>query len=229
MRTYLFLILGVATIICSPIFLSAQSPSFNVKGGLNLSNMSFDGPAIGSNSTSIAPGFHVGAFVELPFSNKLSLETGLLLQSKGYKSPFTSFFFDEEIMDTVSFGGDQQTRLLYLDIPILLKSRFDLGGANLIVAAGPYFGFALSGTRLFEYTFEGDFYEEEQVIEFGDNGEYNSVDYGLMGTVGIEFSNVFLSASYAYGLANIATFEPDVNTIRHQNIMVSLGFRLGSE
>jgi hypothetical protein len=132
-------------------------------------------------------------------------------------------------MDTVSFGGDQRTQLLYLDIPILIKGRFDMGGANLIAAAGPYFGFALSGTRLFEYTYGGEFFEEEQVIDYGENGDFNSVDYGLMGTLGIEFSNVFLSGSYAYGLANISTFEPDTNTIRHQNIMISLGFRLGGE
>ncbi|NBB88797.1 MAG: outer membrane beta-barrel protein [Bacteroidetes bacterium] len=223
----LICLFGAVMFAISPLFVAAQSPSFNIKGGLNLSNMTFDGPVADGTSASMATGFHLGAFVELPLNGKFGLETGLLLQSKGFKSPFTSSFFNEEIMDTVSYGGDQQTTLLYLDIPIQFKGRFSLGGINLIAAAGPYFGFGLSGTRLFEYTIGSDFYEEEQVIDYGDNGDFVGVDYGVMGTVGIEFSNVFLAATYAQGLANISTFEPDQNTIRHQNIMISLGFRLG--
>jgi len=218
----LILLLGLGS-------LSAQTASFNVRGGLNLSNQSFAGPAFEDGTGDMSTGFHIGAFVELSFSEKFGLETGLLLQSKGFQGEFTSSFFDENEMDTVFYSGDQTTNLLYLDIPILFKSRFALGGIHLTASAGPYFGFGLSGTRFFEYEIDGVAFEEEAIIDWGDNGNYPSVDYGLMGSVGIEFSDVFLAATYAYGLANVSTFEPDQNTIRHQNIMISVGFRLGTE
>jgi hypothetical protein len=212
----------------SSIGLQAQSVGFHVKAGLNLSNLSFDGPNLENSSGEMLSGFHIGAMVELPVSSKFSIETGLLLQSKGYQSEFTSTVLDED-MDSVQISGDQKTSLLYLDVPILLKGRFDLGGINLIASAGPYFGFGLSGTTFFEYPHQGENYEEEAVIDYGDQGDFKSVDYGLMATAGVEFSNVILSATYAYGLANIETFEPDTYTTRHQNIMISLGVRLAGE
>lgn len=208
--------------------LQAQSVGFNVKAGLNLSNMSFDGPDLENNSGEILSGFHIGAFVELPVSSKFSFETGLLLQSKGYQSEFSREVLNDDL-DTINISGDQKTSLLYLDIPILLKGRFDLGGISLVTSAGPYFGFGLSGTTFFEYPYDGQDYEEESVIEYGDQGDFKSVDYGLMVSAGVEFSNVILSGSYAYGLANIETFEPETYTTRHQNIMISLGVRLAGE
>ena len=229
MRLNILLIFSSFLLSLSPHFISAQAVSFNVKGGLNLSNMAFEGPDAVNNSGNITTGFHVGAFVELPFNNKFGLETGLLLQSKGFKSEFTSSFFDPEEMDSISYSGDQTTSLLYLDVPILFKSRFAMGGMNLIASAGPYFGFGLSGTRFFEYTFEGQQYEEESVIDWGDNGDFKSVDYGVMVSIGVEFSELILSASYVQGLANIETINPEQNTTTHQNIMISIGFRLGNE
>lgn len=208
--------------------IQAQSVGFHVKAGLNLSNVSFDGPNLENSSGDMLSGFHIGAMVELPFSSKFSLETGLLLQSKGYQGPFSADVLDED-MDTISISGDQKTSLLYLDIPILFKGRFDLGGINLIASAGPYFGFGLSGTTFFEYPYEGQDFEEEVVVNFGDRDDFKSVDYGLMASAGVEFSNVILSATYAFGLANIETFEPDTYTTRHQNIMISLGVRLAGE
>ncbi len=225
MRFKLVLVLGSFLLLLAPDFIAAQSASFNVRGGLNLSNQSFDGPRFQNSSGDMTTGFHIGAFAELSFSERFGLETGLLLQSKGFKGEFS--YFDEDVMDTLS--GDQTTSLLYLDVPILFKTRFPLGGVNLIASAGPYFGFGLSGTRFFEWQKEGEPREQETTIDWGDNGDFKSVDYGVMATVGIEFSNVFLAASYAHGLANISTIEPQANTIRHQNIMISIGFRLGAE
>ncbi|NBB89006.1 MAG: outer membrane beta-barrel protein [Bacteroidetes bacterium] len=212
-------------IICSASKVSSQSVSFNFRGGLNLTNVSFDGP--NTQNTSSLTGFHLGAFAELPFSTKFGLETGLLLQNKGYKTPFEADFLAENQIDTISVAGDRTIRLLYLDVPILFKGRFEIGKMNFIASAGPYFGFGLNGTDFYEYLFEGEPDEQESVIDWGNNGDFKSVDYGVMATVGVEFSGAIISASYMQGLANIEAGNPEEYTIQHQVISLSLGFRLG--
>ncbi|NBC24506.1 MAG: outer membrane beta-barrel protein [Bacteroidetes bacterium] len=229
MRLLLIMPLLILTLLYSASNLSSQSASLNFRGGLNLSNVSFDGPNLENTSGEILTGFHLGAFVELPISNKFGLETGLLLQNKGYKTQFEADFLAENGIDTISIAGDRTIRLLYLDVPILFKSRFEIGKMNVFASAGPYFGFGLNGTDFYEYVFEDEPVEQEAVIDWGNNGDFKSVDYGVMASVGVEFSGLIVSASYMQGLANIEAGNPDEFSIQHQIISISLGFRLGEE
>ncbi|MGD9328630.1 MAG: outer membrane beta-barrel protein [Cyclobacteriaceae bacterium] len=62
-----------------------------------------------SDDFKMNPGFHIGATVEFPISNILSLGTGLLLDTKGFKTK-------EEGQDWVE---KEKLNLYYLDIPIV--------------------------------------------------------------------------------------------------------------
>ncbi len=63
----------------------ANSQTISIKGGLNLSNMSIDTDLDNDDDPDWKVGFVIGGAVEFPFTDALSLETGLFIASKGFK------------------------------------------------------------------------------------------------------------------------------------------------
>ena len=113
--------------------LSAKSNAqiFRIVGGLNLSNMLIKNDMdTYSDDFKMNPGFHIGATIEFPISNILSLGTGLLLDTKGFKTK-------EEGQDWVE---KEKLNLYYLDIPIVLKVLHDFeSGIKVYGVVVPYF------------------------------------------------------------------------------------------
>ncbi len=62
-------------------FVGAQNLSFNVKGGLNLSNVYGDN----LSDNKMKPGYHIGVGGEFELSPNIFLQSGLLFTTKGYK------------------------------------------------------------------------------------------------------------------------------------------------
>jgi len=60
--------------------------SYIVKGGFNLSNVFVkDNDGTYTDDLKSKPGFNIGITAELPISEKVLFETGLLLSTKGFK------------------------------------------------------------------------------------------------------------------------------------------------
>ncbi len=202
------------------IFFSFQSYAqiFGIKAGLNLSNMSMkDNDDTYSDDFEMNPGFHVGGTMDYPFSDILSLETGLFLDTKGFK--WDNKEGDEE--------GEVKVNLYYLDIPITLKGSFEVGsgGVKIYGAAGPYIGMGLSGKFKSEYSYQGEKESEEEDVEWGDDGDFKRLDYGLTFGAGVEFSAFQLGVSYDLGLANISAYSDNGNTIKNNVLKFSVGYR----
>lgn len=110
--------------------------TFGVKGGLNVAT--FIGEDVG-DYYDMLPMLHIGGVVEKHFSEKFSIESGLLLSGKGAKN------------------GEYDTRLGYLDIPINAIYRFGGGEkAKMYGFAGPYFGILLPYTEDFDFYNKAD-------------------------------------------------------------------------
>ncbi len=92
---FLITLLSICTFHAS----KAQNLRFGAKAGLNLST--FTGDALTGLDT--REGFHIGALVEIPLSEKFSVQPELLYSQKG------SEFFSRELS------------LNYLDIPVMAK------------------------------------------------------------------------------------------------------------
>ncbi len=124
----------VALCLCVAIPAQAQL-SFGVKGGLNVTKMSFDESVYSSDNRT---GFFIGPMVEftLPVIG-LGVDGALLYSQKDLKAG---------IGDTSDTGESQG-----LDVPINLKYTFGLGDlAGIYVAAGPDFYFDFSKGKKFE-------------------------------------------------------------------------------
>ena len=117
---------------------------WDAKFGMNFSNMTK------AEGTKALPGFNLGVGMDYGFSENWSLQSGLMISSKGYKVK------EGEYKET--------TRPIYLDIPILAAYKFNISdNTKFVINAGPYLAFGLGG----KYKIDG---VDESEKVFGDNG-----------------------------------------------------------
>ena len=209
-------------VICFVAFQS-YSQTFGIKGGVNRSDVLYEN-ATGnlSNVTDMTmQGFHVGATMENPFSETLFMETGLLLSLKGFKI--------DEYIDGVVLRN--KTNLYYIDIPIALKAKFNLGAASKwYVAAGPVFYIGVGGNYVTVYDWHGVNQTKKEKIKWGnDEGEINRFDVGLTFGGGIEFGLWQVGVYYDLGLMNITSDTNPENILKNRLWKVSVGYKLGEK
>lgn len=198
---------------------------FGVKAGLNLSNiLEKDDDDTYSEDYKMNPGFHVGATAEFPITEMLSFETGLLLSTKGYRMS------EEETDGGETYEYKGNINLLYVDIPLTAKAYFDVGGAKIYGAFGPYLGLGLSGKYKIEETYMGSTDTEEGDLELGSdeqNDDFKSLDFGLAIGAGVEINAIQIGLSYGLGLANISPYSGDGYKVNNRVLGLSVGYRLG--
>ncbi|MGV6828146.1 MAG: porin family protein [Flavobacteriales bacterium] len=100
---------------------------FGVKAGLNVASIGGDS-YYGLGSLGSRVSFHVGGLVEIPFSDKISLQPEVLYSSQGSKFTFSG-------------ASDTDTKLNYINVPILGKYHILKGLSGEL---GPVAGFLIS-------------------------------------------------------------------------------------
>ena len=102
-------------------FAAAQAQiNIGVKGGLNVANVG--GSDVEDNKAKL--GFHLGGLVNVPVTEKFSVQPELVFSAQGVK-----------------FDGDAKVNMNYLNIPILAKYTTQSG---FFAETGPQLGFLLS-------------------------------------------------------------------------------------
>lgn len=143
---------------------------WDVKFGMNFSNATKTKDVIGD--TKALPGFNLGVGMDYGFSENWSLQSGLMISSKGYK-----------IKD---YSKD---RPIYLDIPILAAYKFNISdNTKFVINAGPYLAFGLGGKCKFD---EGGDYKLFKG-EDGEDAEYSRFDLGIQYGIGLEIGEHYL-------------------------------------
>lgn len=139
---------------------------WDAKFGMNFSNMTkFE-------NTKALPGFQLGVGMDYGFSENWSLQSGLMISSKGYK-----------------VKDEYKDRPIYLDIPILAAYKFNISdNTKFVINAGPYLAFGLGGKCKFD---EGGDYKLFKG-EDGADAEYSRFDLGLQYGIGLEISDHYL-------------------------------------
>ena len=173
-------------------FSFAQSVSFGVKAGVNLSNISYSGGGL-TVTTSNSTGFHVGAVADIGFGN-LSLQPGILYSAKGGSSNDGS-------------GGTAKLTLNYVEVPVNLLYNIPVGIGKIFIGGGPYVGLGISGKNTLSGTATSTGSgSESQNITFGSTaGDVKNPDFGVNLLGGFRFeSGLSLSAGYGIGLANLS-------------------------
>ena len=208
-------------ILISLLCFQSYAQTFGIKGGLNLSNMLMeeDGETW-SDDFKMKPGFHIGGVVDFPFTDLLSLETGLILDTKGFKAK----------EEGSGYSYKETLNLYYLDIPVILKVGFDVGSnVRIFGDAGPYIGVGLSGKVKSVYEDQGSEETDEEKIEWGntDDDHLKRLDYGLTFGGGVEISAFVIGISYDLGLANISAYTDYETKIKNRVLKIYFGYWFG--
>lgn len=187
---------------------NAQEAKFGFKGGLNISN--FEGDIEGLDLKSKI-GFHLGGFVAIKLSDKVTLQPEVLFSTQGAKADN----IQQDVNGTV-YTADVDFNLSYLNVPLMLKYY---AAEKFNIEFGPQVGF-LTAAKV-KATVDGISAEEDAKDQF------ESVDFGVNVGAGYDFTEK-LSAGLRYnlGLSNIAKTEPgDDSKIKNSVFSVSLGYK----
>jgi len=196
------------------LFFTTQSFAqvrFGLKAGLNLANMTDkDDDDTYSNDYKMKPGFHLGVTAEISISDKFAFEPGLLFTTKGFK--------------VTESGYSGKANLNYLEVPMNAVFKHDLGTAKLLIFAGPYVGFALSGKA----TGDGDDYTFK-IGTNSDEDDLKPLDLGLNFGAGVEIKSITISLQYGFSLANIAAYSDNGTKLTNKVLGISLGYKFGGK
>ena len=198
------LCLGLLTVVLTTSYVSAQL-TFGTRAGFNYTNMSyeFDGKKIPKEyRNKFKSGFQIGVVADYKLSEELSIQPGILFAQQGYKS-------NPNVSTTKSI-----LNLNYLQVPINAQLKFPLGGIDLLIQTGPYFGFGINGKtkywdengkRLSDEDYK-ELFGESPKISFGSNREkdaFKGFDFGMGFGVGLQFSNIQAGLGYNIGFINL--------------------------
>lgn len=181
-------------------YTTSAQVSLGVQGGVVLSNASADQSDFTFESKPKSRfSWQAGLMADVPFGEGgFRLLPELKFVSKGFKA-------SEDVAGLGSVTGN--VGLSYIELPVNLGYALDLGGAQLVLGAGPYLGFGLSGKAKYDVTIAGAGSQSvEEDIEFGSGEEQlKAFDYGANLLAGILFENGFMvKANYSLGLANLS-------------------------
>jgi len=200
----------VALAVVSLVVPAAYSQTFGFKAGLNLSNMVYHPDDGASRHFQVHPGYHLGIITNIPFSEKISLETDLYLSTKGINVTHEKYN---------GFSPDKgNINLLYLDIPIMMKVFLSETKTKPYLVAGPYVGFGISG----KVTLKG----KSQDLHFGSayDEDFKSLDFGATIGGGIEVNHFLIGVNYDMGIVNIFSHDDMGGKIYNRNFRLSIGY-----
>lgn len=194
----------IALLIALTIFglTQANAQNFGFKGGYNYS--SFNGDVAKDNTLKGLSGFYVGALLELPLGDVLSLQPEVIYSRQG------AAWEQKNILG--EFKKD--LKLDYLNIPVMAK--VNLG--PLFLQGGVQFGF-LVGKPEVSYTRGA-----QRVTEKVDKDAYASFDFGVGAGLGVNLSqHFFVEARYTHSLTN--ALDPNNNSLKNAHISDDNNFK----
>lgn len=201
-KVFLFLLAAVLTVS----YAQAQF-TFGLRGGFNLTTMTEEGL-----DTKMKPGFQVGVVGDYALNDNFSIQPGVLFATQGCKWDFG--LMGENVESTINLN--------YLQIPVNAQYKLDLGGMNLLLQAGPYLGYAVSG----KVVAKAGGLKEEEKIEFGSKDEeLKALDYGLGFGAGLQFGYIQAGLGYNIGLANLSNDKHA--TTKNSGLAITLTYLFG--
>lgn len=161
---------------------NSLSPKFGIKGGVNLTNMYVKDVS----DENMKVGFNAGFFAKLPVTRGFSIQPELLYTSKGAKETYNNF---------IEGKGEYRFNLNYIELPVLAVINV---AKNFNIHAGPYVSY-LAAVNIKDLKDNGTINNVKDL----DAENFNRIDWGVAGGLGIDISNFTLGARYSYGFREI--------------------------
>ena len=181
---------------------------YGVRLGYNLAAINSSDATADMNSYG---GFTFGAVYGLQLANStpLWLEGGLFYSEKGGKNQDFPSINKE---NNKEYFQKKTTRLIYLQVPIVIKYAFDVADDFYIQPfLGGYLAVGLGGkTKLYDDKHSYDSFDD-----------YNRLDGGIRLGCGVEYQMIYAEMGFDFGIANI--HDNDFVSARNQNFFVNIG------
>lgn len=186
-----------------------------VKGGLNLSKLTFDVKNDPNTINNFYPAGSFGLVANFKFNKFFSLQPELLYSEQGTKLVGKEYIYSFTMPDGTTYSstspaGEAILQLNYFQIPILTKISIGSEKVRGFINVGPYLGYLLSGKE--KNSSQGK--EREEKIDFDDattKETINRIDLGVSGGLGIAFKvgpgDIFVEGRYNLGLIDIIKGE----------------------
>lgn len=206
-------------------FISAQA-KVGIIAGANFSNAYVENENGDIQNTKIIPGIRVGLTFDIPVIGNFYIQPAAVYSQKGFKQNSNWFSgIDNEFEATVS----------YIEVPVNLLFKPEVGSGNLVLGAGAYAGYGLGGKweTQTDVTIgdiiiknSGDVIFKNDIID-GEFGNYlygKPLDYGVNLIAGYDFWGSFsLQIQAQFGLANI---QPEINGQQPERIFKNRGYNV---
>ncbi|SHI96763.1 Outer membrane protein beta-barrel domain-containing protein [Mesonia phycicola] len=206
----LLLIAAVAFLGISSV--KAQEIEFGVKGGLNVATLG--GDASDDYDLDSRVGFHVGGFVEIPLSEKITFQPELLYSMQGAQ---LNLVYTDGLN---SVSSEAKLKLDYINVPFMFKYEVV---DNLAVEVGPQIGFLINAKGEVEASVSGESGSYSDEIDVKD--QYSTIDFAANLGVSYEFDmGLFAGARYNFGLIDIEEESDDYSEINNV-FQLSIGYK----
>jgi len=197
-----------------------MKPSLGILGGVNFQNLNgkdFNGDKL---ENKLILGFHVGANIMIPIAPEFYFQPGVLFSTKGAKHE------DNAVTTTVN--------LSYIEMPLNLVYRGQLGNGYIFLGLGPYLGYAIMGKVKTENGVDDKRdIEFQNVVKLTDPltvPYYKALDVGANIFFGYELpAGIFAQMNAQLGLVKInpeyEILDDDKSSIKNTGFGFSLGYR----
>src|ERR1700759_1754088 len=121
--------------------------TFGFKAGANFSNQTVNGI-----SASYLAGFQLGGVVDFGFKN-FSIEPGIFYTTKGSASAggeSAVYFGRNGAPNDTTTIRNTKTAIRYIELPVNFVYKIPAGKNHIIIGAGPYMAYGVSGTYKFD-------------------------------------------------------------------------------
>lgn len=199
--------------------------SFGVLGGVNFQNLNGKDASGDKLTNDMIVGFHAGANVQIPIAPQFYFQPGLLFSTKGAKNTYT----------VLGTSVTSTTKLSYIEMPLNLVYKAQLGNGYFMLGFGPYVGYGISGSVV---TKGGSISLDQKVkfqsvVETSDDQTvpyYKAFDVGGNIFAGYELaSGIFAQFNTQLGMVKInpeyKISSDDKSVVKNTGFGLSVGYR----
>ena len=177
--------------------------------GFNLQNINGTNEFDKKLENDLLPGFHAGFNLLMPIAPEIYFQPGVLFSTKGAK-----------------LGGNEERRISYVEVPLNLVYRGQLGNNFVLLGLGPYAAFGIGG----KYTIAGvdNDLRFTNSIAIWDPRALRRFDAGANIFAGYELGiGLYLQLNAQMGLMKINPdiLLPDARSWRNTGFGLSVGYR----
>ena len=222
----------IGAIIFGLSYTSYAQSSIGVQAGMNFSNVRMTDEQGNSSSTESNPGIRIGLTADFRVADDFYVQPAIFYSEKGFKQK------------SGGYGGTAtnfRVKANYLELPVNLLYRPQLGNIGISIGAGVYGGYGTGGNWKsdsgvligdIQIGSEGNVVFNNDGWEGGDLESYmygRPVDYGTNFLLGYQLmQQLSVQVQAQVGLADLTPkygdFQPE-RKLKNRNFAVSLGYR----